>query len=226
MKTTYFQSIATPSVSKLTNSFFVTLAAFALAAISLLTLGAAPASASIIVTSGPSNTGTDNVLFTNNPPDGLTVQGITNSGTITVDLTGVETLHADGGQALVRSVDGSFTQLAVSIAGHTFTKLVWNLDTLQGAGTGNVEFFANSSSLGTFSLGNGSNFYTIEATGGDAFTSISFLSSLQLQDTAQIRIGGVSAAGPGTDPDVPEPGTLVTMGLALVGVSLVRRHRS
>jgi len=195
------------------------LAGVALAAISLLTLGAAPASATIIVTSGPSNTGTDNVLFTNNPPDGLTVQGITNSGTITVDLTGVESLHADGGQALVQSVDGSYTQLAVSIAGRTFTKLVWNLNTLQGAGTGNVEFFANGSSLGTFSLGNGSNFYTIEATGADAFTSISFQTSIQLQDTRQIRIGGIS----GGTGDVPEPATFATIGLSLCVLAFYHR---
>jgi hypothetical protein len=71
-----------------------------------------------------------------------------------------------------------------------------------------------------FALGNGENFFGIQATGGDVITSIAFnTNGIGVADLRQVRIGGVAAA-------VPEPGTwaLMLLGFGAVGVSMRRRR--
>src|SRR5262245_38511554 len=76
-----------------------------------LPLANADAAVQILAGSGGPNP-SENVLFNNNPPDGLTVQGITNLTSALVNFTGLETLHGDGGQASLNAIDGAFSQVS------------------------------------------------------------------------------------------------------------------
>ena len=191
------------------------------------------AMATIIITTGVSNTGTNNVLFNIGglANDALTVQGVVNNAANTlVDFTSPQTLHGSGGQARVEGINSTtYDNFAVQIhSGESFTKLVWNLNTSSGSGT--VIFTIDGVAYDgpdadtlpdAFTIGNGSNFFTIEASGGSALGIVSYQTTgVTIQDTRQIRIGGVGTTGGG---DVPEPATLFTAGLALFCFSLIRK---
>ncbi len=207
--------------------------AFALA---LLALNPATAVATITISSG-NTPGGDNLLFNSVGliNDALTVQGRVNGNL--VNLTGTEFLHTNGGQARVEALTligepaDSYDYLALEMPGNRFTQLVWNLNTVDRAGSGSVTFtidgvLYDGPDAGTapdqFSIGNGGNFFTILADGASTIGKVEFQSTIQLTDTRQIRIGGISEA----DAPVPEPGTLLTLGLGLCGLSYFRRARS
>jgi hypothetical protein len=204
------------------------LSRLALAAVAILALSA-PASGAIIVTSGNNNSGTDNVLF--NAPglanDALVVEGIVN-GTDIVQFTGTETLHGNGGQARIEGFGGAFYDyLEIEMPAFTFTKLVFNLNTPNSAPDGTATFTVDGvvydvGSNGPDVIGNGENFFTIEATGGMTITRVVIqINGTELEDTRQIRIGGVSER---PDADIPEPGTLVGLGLGLCGLAFLKRR--
>lgn len=207
--------------------------AFALA---LLAFNPSPAEASITISSG-NTPGGDNVLFNSGGliNDALTVQGRVNGNL--VNLTGTELLHSNGGQARVEALVSagesadSYDYLALEMPSNRFTQLVWNLNTVNGARSGSVTFtidgvLYDGPDAGTaadqFAIGNGGNFFTILADGGMTIGKVEFQSTVQLIDTRQIRIGGISEA----EAPVPEPGTLLTLGLGLFGLSYFRRARS
>lgn len=90
------------------------------------------ASAAIIVQTGVSNAGTDNVLAnacSGAVAAGTTVQGCLNQDhSKLVNFTGVESLTYTGVQAL-DAADGTFTYVLIALAGGgTFNKLLLNID--------------------------------------------------------------------------------------------------
>ena len=191
-----------------------------LAMVSMVILGVGSASAAPIITVGVSNTGTDNVLFNVGglQDDALIVEGIVNSAAISlVEFEGTEALHTNGGQARVEAFDGvGYDSLLIRIPGSTFTKVVMNLNTVLG-GSGSASFLLDGVPFGgAFDIGNGSNFFTIEGLDGTTFSTVQFLTTVDLLDTRQIRIGGVA---PVTTP-VPEPSAwaMTLLGLAALGL--------
>src|SRR5262249_6462679 len=98
---------------------------------------------------------------------------------------------------------GTLADVSVAVQGGTFTKIVFNPN---GSGTPNIgpaTLTVNTDGLsnGTtytgsdFTLSNGSNFYTLEATGGEKITSIHISVSTAgrktgFNDLRQVRIGG------------------------------------
>jgi hypothetical protein len=203
--------------------WLTTTAAFALAAV------ATPAFADI------------NVLEGNNPPLGQTVQldtnqavgntvvGTTNQTNTRVNFTSDEELRITSaqGQARIEASDGLFNDLTVSLADATlgFTRLILNINAVaDGSVTfSGIDFFpvndGSAGSDGPFSLrANGNNFFTVEALNGEIFKSISFASTVGIEDVSQVRIDGIAV--------IPEPATWAMMlfGFAAVGAAMRRRR--
>lgn len=222
-----------------------------LAAASLCCLHAT-GSADVIFATGGDNS-VDNVVF--NPcaaevGSGTTVSGCMQSNDIDyVNFTSNEGLIATGGQATISAADGSYNYLSIQMATANlgFTKIVFNLNTIRQPTDGAITITANlfapggSTTSSPFSVGSGSNFFTISSTGGDIIQSLSFASttggtSVLFLDTRQVRIGvaenvcpaGTTGTPPNCVPDqnnVPEPGSLALVGLALAAAGGVARRR-
>jgi len=196
-------------------------------------LVASGAHATPIVTTGVDNSDTANVVF--NPCDATilgpapTVEGCVNTDhALVVRFTAEENILANGGQASIDATDSDgYSQLRIEIPGQTFNKLVLNIDSLLD---GRVEFSDGvGPASGNFPLNaNGQNFFTI--TGGP-FAFIEFRTSNlsgsgmdMVANTQQIRLGGSGIPLPPTG--LPEPGSLLLIGLALAALAAVRRrHR-
>jgi hypothetical protein len=200
----------------------------AILALALLAI-AKPVSAGITLGTGAGTVQPDqNLLFNNNPPNGITIQGVTNSTNTLVDITGNETLLGNGGQARVESVDGNGYQKATFKFNNPFlamTSFEFNLNP-RGNGTFNVTirawtFSGNVLTTLASSLGNGSNFFYGIATGGDLIArfEVETAGANQIEDIRQIRLGGIQDS---RSPVVPEPMSAIS---ALVGLSLVAAAR-
>src|ERR1044072_5034179 len=78
------------------------------AAAALAAALATPAAAAIVINVGPGALQPDeNLLFTNDPPPGLTIEGVTNQTDTLVSIFGAEALVGTGGQARIDTLDGN-----------------------------------------------------------------------------------------------------------------------
>ena len=199
------------------------------------------ASATLIVTPGVDNTGTDNVLHNAcNLQTGpaLTVQGCLNSDhSFLVNFTSNEDLLINGGQAKIVAQDGAFNYLNIFLdaPGWTFNKLLLNIDSDDN---GFVTFTGSPGGVSSpFALAkNGDNKFILT---GEDFQSISFLTTIPVNNVQlvsnvkQVRIGGIKAPGDPEDPedpptpsDVPVPATPLLFGLGLLGLGWSRKNRT
>jgi hypothetical protein len=200
-----------------TNAAVRRMALVTLAVVSMVILGVGSVSAAPIITAGNVPGGTDNVLFNmvGLQQDALIIEGVVNNASNSlVEFEGTETLHSNGGQARVEAFLDYYNSLLIRIPGSTFTKLVMNLN-LPNQVSGSVSFLLDGIAYpDAFALGNGSNFFSIEDL--DGISTLQFLTTVDVQDTRQIRIGGVA---PVTTP-VPEPSVwaMTLVGLAAVGL--------
>jgi hypothetical protein len=212
-------------------------AAMALAG-AAVTLAAGPANATVIIGTGAGTLQPDeNVLFNNNPPNGLTVTGVTNQSATGVSITGGETLVGNGGQARVQSLDGlintAFTYNGVanqelgfdlSDPAKAFTSAEFRIFVGGGTATQATLTFVDTAGQqfqSTFAIpSNG--FFNAQATNGEQINFFSVGTNGSFEDARQIRIGGIGAIGA----LVPEPASwaLMIMGVGGIGASLRRRR--
>ena len=190
--------------------------------------GALTARADIIIAAGNNPQPDENVLL-NTGLTGNPIFGTTNQTGFSVRFSSNENLTAPAnGQARIEAADGTLTQLTIDLPGATFTSLILNID---AAAAGTVNFVVTEDNgqqtAGSFALGaSGENFFTITAINGQRISSVAFTTDVAMtvtnvDDVAQVRIGGAQQA---TNP-VPEPVTMVLFGTGLAGVAAKLRRR-
>ena len=203
---------------------------------------AAPASAAIVLAPGGSAIQpAENLLFNNDPVNGLAIAGLTNQTDTLVTVTGGETLVGNGGQARVEAADGrissafSYQGLSGQLLGFDFadTSQAFNAAEFKifvGRGTATVLTLTAFSTQGqmaqqTFAIPS-SGFFNLDATGGDLIDRFSFAANGSVEDVRQIRIGGVQAISQAVVTGVPEPATwaMLILGFAALGAALRARR--
>ena len=195
----------------------------------------APASASIIFTPGNHPQADEvNILF-GAKETGLTITGEvghTGIDAIFASLTG-ETLNQNAkGQADISNDAGKKVDLTsmhfMLEPGFGFLDFIMNLENGHGTATVTVE---SQGDTFNFVLGNGQNFLTIVADGGDVMTGISVTMDAGggFLDFKQPRVSGVCEFGANEECTpiliVPEPGMVGLVGIALLGLVAIRRRR-
>ncbi|HEX4709445.1 PEPxxWA-CTERM sorting domain-containing protein [Phenylobacterium sp.] len=198
---------------------------------------ALPANALIVIGTGAGTLQPpENVLFTNNPANGLTITGVTNQTATGVSISGGETLVGSGGQASVSAVDGlintgfTFKGTANQTLGfdltnpaQAFTSAEFRLFVGSGTATQATLTFVDTAGQqfqSTFAIpANG--FFNAQATNGEQIDYFSIATNGSVEDARQIRLGGVGSISA----NVPEPASwaLMIMGVGGIGASLRRR---
>ena len=198
-----------------------------LAFFALTLCGAATARADIIIASGNNPQPDENVLL-NTGLTGNPIFGTTNQTGLSVRFSSNENLTAPAnGQARIEAADGTLTNLTIDIPGATFTSLILNID---AAAAGSVSFLVTEdngmTTAGTFALGaSGENFFTITAINGQRISSVNFTTTVAMvitnvEDVAQVRIGGAQQQQP-----IPEPTTMLLLGTGIAGIAAKMRRR-
>jgi len=186
--------------------------------LALLLVSARSAQASIVFQLGNNpQPNEENVLF-GSQQTGNPVFGTTNQTSSTVQFSSTtDTLHTpSSGQARVEAVDGSLNNITVSTPGKVFNDIIFN--PFQGSGTATVSVVANEPGGGqqtftfSYALGNGQNFLTIFATGGETIESATIDAPGGFTDLRQPRISGVGVTA------VPEPASMILFGMGAVGL--------
>jgi VPDSG-CTERM exosortase interaction domain len=172
--------------------------------------------------------GEENILLNSGETGGL-VHGTTNQSGLTVIFASETQVLSEpsSGQARIEATNNGsqvgLSDLSISLAnGGTFTDAIFNpfIGGTVGTPGGTATIIVDTDITSTFSytLGNGQNFLTIVATGGEVISDIIISYPTGFTDLRQPRISGA------TIPTVPDGGaTLPLLGAGVLSLALLRR---
>jgi len=137
------------------------------------------------------------------------------------------------GQARIQAADGSFNWLSIYLAsGLVFDRLVFNVD---AESDGEIEITAEDDQGNTFVEvlpldASGQNFFNIDSDAAQQISRVEFTSTVgvsvtELDQIRQVRVGGISEFGE-QPPDIPEPGTVFSLGAGLIALGLWHRRKA
>jgi hypothetical protein len=217
------------------------------AALALL-LWPATSQATLVLLTSPDNTNTDNVNFSGNTGPSNTIFGEVGNSTDYAKFTSSQTMNdPSGGQARVEAVSGSnntvpMTNITIQAVGpgtggpqETYDNLVFDAEggNLKNVGPATLTvvtnlntYMFNGSSTTAFAVsGNGSNFYTLQATNGEHILSATIVINTAggktgFGDLRQVRMGEVNTIVIQTA--TPEPSSVVLIALGLGSLGLGR----
>lgn len=201
----------------------------------MLGLAAAPANASLILSTGlvGGSGNVDNVIFNTcglGSSSGTTVQGCLNSShTTLVDFTSNETLNiGGGGQAVISATDGNFDYFKITMDDPTLGigKLQFSLNAVaNGSATFKaIDQFGNVFNFGSFALSSGGqNFFTLYSLDNEVAVSFELMSTVGIQDITDLEHVRIGASGVGQGQGVPEPMSLALVALGLFFLTALRR---
>lgn len=124
----------------------------------------------------------------------------------------------------VSAVDGGLMRLGVSVQDSAFTSLYLNFRMANVGGNPprfadvTVSAYDGEIAYYDFELRNGNNFLRVDATGDTLLRDLAFLSPFNVVDVRQARLGGLQEA------PIPEPATLLSLGIGVAGMLAVRRR--
>lgn len=189
-----------------------------------LAVAAAGSQAALVIDPTPGNLpDTENVLFNVGGliAEGPLVQGILNTSEVLVDFYGAseDLITPPGGQARVASVDGLFTALTTQMNDPTLGIAAYQFNInakVSGDVTIDLYMGGGVALSGTFAVvAGGENWFKVYGTKGEVLEKITLLSTGELQDVRQNRIGAAPLP-------VPEPSALAGLG---VGLAMLLRRR-
>lgn len=207
--------------------------------VALAIVGACTAGATVILTAGNVGGQNENVLL-NNGTTGTQVQGTVNGQSFFVNFNSSQVLtEPSNGQARVMAATGGLGGLAISLSGgYAYQQIIFNAHiggTTGNPGSGTISVVSAEpggapNQTFTFPLsggfGNGENFFTLTASGGEAILSTSFSAPNTVTDVRQVRLTGFTQPGQSDIPGgVPEPASMVLLSSALVGIGLLRKRK-
>jgi PEP-CTERM motif len=180
-----------------------------------------------------------NILFSSSETGATIVGEVDHTGVDAIfsSLTGETLLQKAKGQADIFNSaicapppnhNCDLTSMSFSLeSGFGFLDFILNLE--NGSGTATVTVLSQNAVF-QYVLGNGQNFLTIVADGGDVMTGIEVTMSAGggFGQFKQPRVSGVCELGTETCVPitiVPEPGALVLFGIALLAMAGIRRRR-
>ena len=211
----------------------------------ILSLGLAQAAlAGIIITRvAPSDIDIDNTtaVFFNRPGSvtgpAMTVTGVIGAGPnpYLADFTSTELLFATQVPAVppapgvppqVQAVDGGINRVGVGVRDGAFTSAYLNFrksnENNNPSRFGEITVSAFGGDIANFEvdLANGSNIFLIEGTDGTLLRDLSFLTPFDnIVDLRGVRFGGAQ------DAPVPEPATLLSLGIGMAGMIAAGRRK-
>jgi hypothetical protein len=197
-----------------------------------LSLWPASSQADIIFTLGNNPQPDEENVLLNQGTSGNTIFGVTNQSALIVQFDSTQTLvDPPQGQARIEAKDGTdqigLTNVTITVPDGTYGDIIFN-PTITGTvgeagGTLTVNVTDNFAVVHPFeyTLGNGNNFLTIIAVNDQRIVSTTLSYDLLegFSDLRQIRISG------GQLNAVPEPVTLVLVGVGLLGTLFAVRRR-
>jgi hypothetical protein len=204
----------------------------------VIAASAIPAKASIVLTEQATGGG-DNVTFKTVTGDGTTtLTSNTNKGENVTFTSTVALTVPSSGQARIEATDPANHPLqdltwflTSSLQGTTKDVFDINIDKKDSKRATDVSVYVNGNLVNTEALGNGSNFFTVTASGSDIIKTIGIFMNGDVQDVQQFRIdpvalgGGVGGLPPPVGGAVPEPSTWAMMILGFLGLGLMAYRR-